>query len=91
MILKVLVEYGLAYCQRFKPQFVGVHKCNRGGAGLIASTMQALLDFIVRNGWSWRAVSRASAFEIKPGIQEQQRFNETVVEASGGQLGSITP
>ena len=89
-ILKVLIDQGLAYRQRFKPQFVGVHKCNRGGTGLISSTMQALLDFIVRNGWSWRAVSRASAFEVKPGSQEQQRFNETLVGASSGQLGAIT-
>ena len=89
-ILKVLIDQGLAYRQRFKPQFVGVHKCNRGGTGLISSTMQALLDFIVRNGWSNRAVSRASAFEVKPGSQEQQRFNETLVEGSSGQLGAIT-
>ena len=39
-ILKVLIDYGLAYRQRLKPQFVGVHKCNRGGTGLISSTIR---------------------------------------------------
>ena len=60
------------------------------GTGRIISAMPGSLDFIVRNGWPWRAVSRASAFEVKPGSQEQQRFNETLVEGSSGQLGAIT-
>ena len=78
-ILKTLVDYGLAFKQRFKPEFVGVHPANRGGTGLVASSMQSLLEFILINGWSWRMVLRACAFEIKPGSAKEQRFNEAIV------------
>ena len=89
-ILIFMLERGFAVKERVRPEYVGVHPCNRGGTGLVASSVVALLQFILRNGWSWRMVSKASAVEIAPDDTAIQEFNDRLVKNSGGLLASRT-
>ena len=89
-ILIFMLERGFAVKERVRPEYVGVHPCNRGGTGLVASSVVALLQFILRNGWSWRLVSKDSAVEIAPDDTAIQEFNDRLVKNSGGLLASRT-
>ena len=90
-IIGILHTFKLAYTQRVLPQYCGVHFCNRGGTGLIASAVMKFLEFMLGNGWSWRQVTKASAVEVPPNDDDKrQTFCEKVAKASGGLLGEVT-
>ena len=92
LILGLLVTFGLAEKRRIPPQHAGVHRCNRGGTGLIASAVQALLTFILGNGWSWRATAKACAVEVLPGEVHDDaiEFQNSVANASAGMIAKPT-
>ena len=81
-------EFGMAYRQKVAPDHVGVHRSNRGGTGLVASSVHSLMEFILANGWSWRKVVSASAVEVAPGDRSADEFQKAVVAAADGMLGA---
>lgn len=89
-ILIFLVRKGFAVKQTYRPEYVGVHPCNRGGTGLVSSAVVALLAFILKNGWSWRAIAKASAVEIPPDDVEIRKFNDRVAATSCGMIAKPT-
>ena len=62
-VTAALVEDKLAYRLKLPPHFVGVHPCNRDGAGLNEQECHALGHDIVSMGWSFAACQDATAIE----------------------------
>ena len=62
-IIDKLKMMGWAYMAQIEPRFVGVHRKNRYGIGILAKNMQDLGLKIVRMGWSWEACALAVCIE----------------------------
>ena len=89
-LMQLLEGAGLIDIKNVSVAKVGVHPCNRDGAGLVPVDVQDLLLHIVKNGWSHNAVD-AMAIEIPPSAEGQtwRKFNEKLCDESDGLLASV--
>ena len=86
-ILGELLKSNLAYKETFENKRVGSHGQNRYGAGIDAIECHTLLLDILKNGWSWPEVVRATAFEVNPSkLDEQWKFQDDLAKMSDGFL-----
>ena len=84
--LKELEGSGHLYKMLIHCRHVGCHPQNRDGSGINGIDVHGLLDDIVTAGF---VQDRVSAIAVEVGDNSELVFNQTLVEAHGGQLGSM--
>lgn len=82
----VLRRTGLLTDMRLPPMAVGVHPQNRDGLMLNATDVHQLLDSISQVGF---VPSRIDAIAVEIGSEEERLYNQRLVDAAGGALGSM--
>ena len=89
-LMQLLEGAGLVDIKNVSVAKVGVHPCNRDGAGLVPVDVHDLLLHIVKNGWSHTAVD-AMAIEIPPSVEGQtwREFNEQLCNESDGLIAAV--
>ena len=82
----VLRKNGLLTDMRLPPMSVGVHPQNRDGLMLNAADVHQLLDSISQVGF---VPARIDAIAVEIGDEEHRVYNQRLVDAAGGALGSM--
>ena len=92
-VVQVLEHYGLVYEAQLSPDVVGVHRCNRWGAGVKPADVHAKISKIIGMGFSLQATREAMCTEMPPGVEgeEQLHFNKVMVSHANGLLAPIKP
>ena len=89
---KILLQFGLAYKSKEKPQSFLVHPSNRHGQGINAYSSHTKGCLIVKNGADPDMLLKSTAFElsnIKEERDSQLLFNLILVSASEGYLAPV--
>ena len=82
----VLRKNGLLTDMRLPPMSVGVHPQNRDGLMLNAADVHQLLDSISQVGF---VPARIDAIAVEIGDEEHRVYNQRLVDAAGGALGTM--